>query len=177
MLKSEVVTLRAVEPTDADLMYDVENDVDSWRYGETIAPLSRNVIRDYALNYDGNPFTARQLRLIITTTSDSKPVGVADLYDIDPVNRNAFIGIYILPGSRRCHIASQALKLLEGYSFKLLRLRNLAAKVESGNLASSLLFSNLGFIVSGRFKSWFIDEQSRTSDMLLFTKSLAASDL
>ena len=66
MLHSQRLHLRALEPSDADFMYEVENDAQAWRYSDTIAPLSRKILRDYALTYDADPFTAGQLRLIIT---------------------------------------------------------------------------------------------------------------
>ena len=49
MLASARLILRAVEPIDADFMFEVENDPLAWRYSDTVAPLSRRQLRDYAL--------------------------------------------------------------------------------------------------------------------------------
>ena len=42
-----------------------------------------------------NPFTAGQLRLIITEEGSNNPVGIVDLYEVSQRHQRAFIGIYI----------------------------------------------------------------------------------
>ncbi|MDE6337130.1 MAG: GNAT family N-acetyltransferase [Muribaculaceae bacterium] len=168
------VKLRAVEPIDADMMYEVENDSRCWRYGEVIAPLSRRIIRDYALNYDADPFSARQLRLIITCLSEGcqYQAGVVDLYEIDPIHRRAFVGIYILPPFRERGIAHTALRLLEDYAAQILRLRKLAARIESINTSSIRLFEKATFVKSATLSDWFSLSGGGFSDMLVYTKSI-----
>lgn len=168
------VKLRAVEPIDADMMYEVENDSKCWRYGEIIAPLSRRIIRDYALNYDADPFSARQLRLIITCLSEGCQcqAGVVDLYEIDPIHRRAFVGIYILPSFREKGIAHAALRLLEDYAKNTLRLRKLAARIESINTPSIRLFERAAFEKSALLPDWFSLADGGFSDLLIYTKSI-----
>lgn len=172
MMKQSQITLRAVEPLDADFMYEVENDTLCWRYGETIAPLSRRILRDYALTYDANPFSARQLRLIVSDFSSnaSTPTGILDLYEIDPVNRRAYVGIYILPQFRGRGIATAALQLLQAYAKHTLQLRILAANIESVNLTSIHLFEKAGFIHQATIPEWFILADGGFSNLLIFTK-------
>lgn len=112
MILTDRLALRALEPTDADFMYDVENDSESWRYSDTVAPLSRKMLRDYALDYDADPFRAGQLRLIITDRQNGVPVGIADLYDISQRHRRAFAGIYIRPDFRGNGYAEEAVDAL-----------------------------------------------------------------
>ena len=164
--------LRAVEPSDADFMYEIENDASAWRYGDTIAPLSRRIIRQYALDYEADPFAARQLRLIVTVKQENSmvPVGAVDLYEIDPVHRRAFVGIYILPAYRGCGIAQAALTDLENYACKVLRFRMLAAKVESDNKSSLSLFERCGFKVSAILPEWFATTDGQFTDLNLMTK-------
>jgi len=40
-MKQQKVRLRAVEPSDVELMYPVENDISLWESGTTTAPVSR----------------------------------------------------------------------------------------------------------------------------------------
>ena len=107
------VKLRAPEPTDTDRMYLWENDPEMWRFGYSPAPLSRQQIWEYISNYNADPFTASQLRLMID--SDGETVGTADLYDIDIRHRRAFVGIMIAPAYRRKGNAMAALKALQTY--------------------------------------------------------------
>ncbi|MDE5849776.1 MAG: GNAT family N-acetyltransferase, partial [Muribaculaceae bacterium] len=55
--------LRALEPEDADMMYDAESDEAAWRYSDYLAPMSLELLREYALTYDADPFRSGQLRL------------------------------------------------------------------------------------------------------------------
>lgn len=176
MTSSSSLILRAVEPTDADFMYEVENDAASWRYGDIIAPLSRHNLRNYALNYDADPFSARQLRLIIIShpSKGGVPIGVADLYDIDAVHRRSFVGIYILPSFRREGRASQALKLLENYAMNVLNLRMLAAKIESVNHISLSLFKRSGYLTTAVIPEWFNYAGSAPTDLIILTKNLVS---
>ena len=54
--------LRALEPEDAAIMLQWENDRDGWQYSDTVAPLSGHQVREYIANYDADPFSAGQLR-------------------------------------------------------------------------------------------------------------------
>lgn len=166
------IILRAVEPVDADFMYEVENDDACWRYSDTVAPLSRKILRDYALNYSADPFSARQLRLIISEKEPNvgRQLGVADLYEIDPIHRRACVGIYLLPSFRNEGIASEALKILEDYAFRMLNLRLLAAKVEGFNTTSLALFKRCGFVVAAVVPEWFSYAVNKISDLIILTK-------
>lgn len=172
MLPSRLVRLRAVEPIDADFMYEIENDPECWRYGETIAPLSRRIIREYAMNYDADPISARQLRLIIVSVATDRPVGMVDLYEIDPIHRTAFVGIYILPSLRRKGYGSEALQILEKYASQTLRLRILGVRIESDNERSLKLFEGAGFVKRGNLPQWYSHPDGSFSDMMILSRSL-----
>ena len=42
-----MISLRALEPEDLDLIYRIENDPDFWRHGSTTVPYSRYALRQY----------------------------------------------------------------------------------------------------------------------------------
>lgn len=171
MITTDRIVLRAVEPIDADFMFDVENDSDAWEYSDTIAPISRKIIREYALTYNSDPFSAGQLRLIITDRSDNTPVGIIDLYEISAVHRRAFVGIYICSGFRNKGYAKEALKALCRYASEKLRLRKLAAYVTDGNEYSRRLFSASCFKEEAILKEW-LDTPSGLKDVSIFTLPL-----
>ena len=60
------VVLRAVEPEDLDMMYDIENDPDVWNVSNTNMPYSRFALHEYIANATGDIYTDKQVRLIIT---------------------------------------------------------------------------------------------------------------
>lgn len=171
MTKSGKIALRAVEPTDADFMFDVENDPEAWRYGDTIAPISRRIIRDYAVGYDANPFTSGQLRLVVTDKDSGAPAGLVDLYDISCTHRRAFVGIYICRQYRRKGFANDAIHAICNYAKEILMLRKLSAKIEDSNTKSISLFEKSGFSKEASLKDWFLHPDGTTSNLLLYTSN------
>ncbi|MDE5875558.1 MAG: GNAT family N-acetyltransferase, partial [Muribaculaceae bacterium] len=154
MLHSNRLHLRALEPSDADFLYEVENDHEAWRYSDTVAPLSRKVLREYALTYDADPFSAGQLRLIISEEGNSNLIGIIDLYDVTSRHQRAFIGIYICKEFRKKGYAEEAIRLIEEYAHNTLHLNQLGAKVDESHETVVKLFSNLGYKQSGRLEEW-----------------------
>ncbi|MCH5226844.1 MAG: GNAT family N-acetyltransferase [Muribaculaceae bacterium] len=172
MLHSNRLHLRALEPADADFMYEVENDAQAWRYSDTIAPLSRKILRDYALTYDADPFTAGQLRLIITEKDTNQPVGIVDLYEVSQRHQRAFIGIYICENFRRKGYAEETLELIEDYAHNTLHLHQLGVKVEDGYTKGEDLFQNRGYVLKGNLEDWLSTPDGHFVGMKIFTKSL-----
>lgn len=193
------VRLRALEPEDVDRLYIWENDRDMWPFGGTSAPLSRHQLWEYATNYDANPFAAGQLRLIIehatapdnaipqssqssqyTQSSQNSqnsqssliPCGIIDLYDIDPVNSRAMVGIMVAPQWRSRGIATRALELVGEYCRDILGLATIASEVASDNLPSIRLFGGkAGYRQVGERPSWY-RRRERFVSALLFQKQL-----
>ncbi|MCH5222420.1 MAG: GNAT family N-acetyltransferase [Muribaculaceae bacterium] len=172
MLHSQRLHLRALEPGDADFMYEVENDEQAWRYSDTIAPLSRRILRDYALNYDADPFTAGQLRLIITEKVNKNPVGIIDLYDVSQRHQRAYIGIYICKDYRGKGYAGETLDLIEDYAHNTLHLHQLGAKVEASHAKAEKLFSGRNYELQGELKDWLSTPDGKFAGMKIFTKKL-----
>ena len=59
------IRLRAVEPSDTDWIYLLENEPSARAVSAELAPLSRQQIWEYASNYDANPLKDGHLRMII----------------------------------------------------------------------------------------------------------------
>lgn len=172
MLHSTRLHLRALEPSDADFMYEVENDAQAWRYSDTIAPLSRKILRDYALNYDADPFTAGQLRLIITEEGSNNPVGIVDLYEVSQRHQRAFIGIYICKDYRGKGYADETIQLIEEYAHNTLHLHQLGAKVEENHKTAENLFLNRDYKLQGNLEDWLSTPDGKFVGMKIFSKKL-----
>ncbi|MCY1233157.1 pseudaminic acid biosynthesis N-acetyl transferase [compost metagenome] len=95
------------------------------------------------------------MRLAICKNDTLQAVGLIDLFEYDPRNNRAGIGIIIKDeGNRNQGIGSQALELLIGYSFKQLNVKQLFANINPENEASVTLFTNFGFQKIGIKKQW-----------------------
>lgn len=164
------IYLRAVEPEDLDLFYQWENDYDIWQYSRRVIPLSRFTLTKYMKTANEDIFQTGQQRLIIVAKETDAPVGAVDLFDFDPIESRAAIGILIYDETERQKgFATEAVRLLEAYAFGPLRLHQLYCDVAEDNDASIKLFSGLGYIHTCTKKEW-LNDGYRWKDELLFQK-------
>lgn len=170
-LEDDTLLLRAVEADDANVMWKVENDSSQWVENCMAAPLSQMMLTDYALSYDADPFRTGQLRLIIERKTDEAVIGIIDLYDISAVHRHAFVGIYIIPEFRNLGFGGKSLILLEKFTFSVLNLIRIGAKIVIDNEESIKLFKKLNFSECGTMPEWIITGDEK-KDLLLFSKKL-----
>ncbi|MBF9219573.1 GNAT family N-acetyltransferase [Hymenobacter ruricola] len=149
-----MVHLRALEPDDLDFLYTLENDRDIWGVSDTLAPLSRQALREYLTHATTDIYVVRQLRQVVTTEISGVAVGVVDLFEYDALHQRAGVGITILASERRHGYARQALELLKEYARDVLRLHQIYATVGATNLASMRLFRAAGFRRVGTRRAW-----------------------
>lgn len=152
-LKTDQTYLRALEPTDLDFLYALENDTTVWHVGNTLTPYSKFVLEQYLENAALDIYTVKQLRLIICN-AEHHPIGAIDLFDFDPLHRRAGIGIVITAEHRGNGHASDALDLLLEYCQNTLRLHQVYCSVTATNLPSIHLFTKAGFTQVGIRKDW-----------------------
>ncbi len=166
----EKVKLRAIEPADIDLLYEWENDENQWYISNTIAPFSRFVLEQYIMNSHLDIYSTKQLRLMIEKISDDengKTVGMIDLFDFDPNNKRAGMGILIKKSERKKGWASEAMELLIDYCFNVLHLHQVYCNILENNIASLELFKKHGFEISGLKKEWIQVKDTWENEYLL----------
>lgn len=145
-LKGKNIYLRALEPNDLEFVYAMENDQSIWEVSNTQTPYSRFLVKQYLENAHQDIYEAKQLRLAICQDEDFPALGLIDLFDFDPQNRRAGIGIVIQSiNDRNKNIGSEALHLMIQYAFHNLNLHQLYANIATDNLASLALFTKFGF--------------------------------
>ena len=153
-LKGKQVYLRALEPKDLEFLYQLENDTSIWEISGTLKPYSKKVLRLYLENAHRDIYEVKQLRLCICDMKD-KCIGLIDLFDFDPKNKRAGIGIVIVkPGDRNKGRGAEAVSLLCNYAFTILDLHQLYANILEENKGSIHLFEKLGFKKIGLKKEW-----------------------
>lgn len=153
-MKGELLLLRALEPSDIDLLYVWENNVDEWKYSTTVEPFSRNLLEQYVLNSDHNIFTANQLRLMMVELKSGKAVGSVDLFEFSPIHQRAGVGIFVASKYRKMGFASEALSLVKKYAQEVLFLHQLYANIGAKNRESIALFQTSGYQQVGCKKEW-----------------------
>nr|WP_299388844.1 GNAT family N-acetyltransferase [Allomuricauda sp.] len=153
-LKGKNIYLRALEPTDLDFLYQLENDTAIWEISGTLKPYSKKVLRLYLDNAHRDIYEVKQLRLCICTPDD-RCVGLIDLFDFDPKNKRAGMGLVIAnPEDRNKGWGAEAIELLCKYAFSTLDLHQVYANILEENKPSIHLFEKLGFTLIGVKKEW-----------------------
>jgi diamine N-acetyltransferase len=82
------------------------------------------------------------------------PIGTVDLYEFDPMNLRAGVGILLDENYRQKGYGSQVLDLIKDYTFKFLFLKQLYAYVPKKNLVSQKLFTRCGYVQTGILQEW-----------------------
>ncbi len=156
LLEGKNIRLRALEPEDLQFIYQWENNSNVWRVSETVSPYSKFVIKQYLANADKDIYEAKQLRLMIElkTVGQERTIGTVDLFDFDPFNNRAGVGILIEEKEQGRGYASETLELLIEYCFNFLNLKQLYSHIPADNEPSLALFKSHKFEVSGLLKSW-----------------------
>ncbi|WP_136465579.1 GNAT family N-acetyltransferase [Flagellimonas onchidii] len=153
-LKGKKVYLRALESKDLEFLYQLENDTSIWEISGTLKPYSKKVLRLYLDNAHRDIYDVKQLRLCICDIKDNC-IGLIDLFDFDPKNKRAGVGIVIAkPSDRNKGWGAEALSLLCNYAFSILDLHQLYANILEENERSIHLFEKLGFERIGLKKEW-----------------------
>lgn len=157
-LENDSIRLRALEPEDVEILYTWENNTDLWTYGSSLSPFSRLTLRQYIIDAQQQDiYQSRQLRLMVELKSEQDSpivVGAVDLYEYDPFNNRAGIGILIDPRSQGKKYAFQTLSLIKEYAFGFLNIHQLFAYIAVNNEKSYNLFQNSGYQMVGTLKEW-----------------------
>ena len=166
-LSGEKVYLRALEAEDLDFLYELENNAAIWEISGTITPYSRKVLKLYLENAYRDIYDVKQLRLCICTKEDER-IGLIDLFDFDPKNLRAGIGVVVVESANRNKgLGGEAIELLCKYAFSVLNLRQLYANVGEDNAASLYLFKKIGFEQVGVKKDWILSQGKFKNEILL----------
>ncbi len=154
-LENEHIRLRALEPEDLEILYQWENNTQLWKYGSTLTPFSRLTLRQYLIDSQQQDlYQMRQLRLMIELKAENLVIGSVDLFEYDPHNNRAGIGILIDDAYQRKNYATEALQLVEKYAFDFLDIHQLFAYIAVENEKSYGLFQKLGYNLVGTLKDW-----------------------
>ncbi len=166
-LKDDLITLRALEPEDIELLYEWENNEEIWSVSHTITPFSKHILALYLQNSDKDLYESKQLRMMITT-KNGKTVGAIDLFDFDPFHSRVGIGILIHKKEDRSKgFATTALNLMVHYCFEKLNLHQIYANILTDNEVSMKLFTKAGFELTGTKKEWIREEGKWVDEHLM----------
>ena len=168
MIAGEKIQLIALEPGDIDLLYRWENDPLVWAVSGTSGPFSKYTLQEYIKTANQDIFTTKQLRLVICLNESDEKIGFIDLFEYDPLNNRAGVGILIGDRTQRNKgFATEALNLLKRYAFRTIGIHQLYCHVQVSNNESIKLFERCGFSRVATLRDW-IKDAGRYEDVILF---------
>lgn len=166
-IEGRLCCLRALEPCDLDVMYGWENDTSVWRVSGTQAPFSRHILSHLIEQQQFDIYSTRQMRLVVESVATAEAVGAVDLFEFDPHNRRAGVGIIIGPEHRQKGYGLDALLTLEAYAREVLMLRQLWCSVTQDNKASRALFQKAGYEQCGCRREWILTPEGALDEILM----------
>lgn len=166
-MKGQKVHLRAVEPTDLPLLYEWENDVDNWEVSHTMEPYSKALLEKFIETSAQGLYGNRQQRLMVVTNETNETVGAIDIFDFDPQNRRAGIGILIDKKHRHNGFGLEAVELTKKYLFETVKLHQIYCNILIDNSYSLQLFQKAGFEICGKKKEWILTKNGWADEYFL----------
>lgn len=167
LLTNGIITLRALEPDDVELLYKWENDISVWKVSNTHAPLSKFVLANYIKSSHHDIWESKELRLLIENDKH-RAVGTIELFDFEPFHSRAGLGIMVFESDeRRKGIAKQSVEIISEYVLNELGLAQLYVNIAESNKASLALFNKLGFELVGVKKQWLRTGRGWENELLL----------
>jgi diamine N-acetyltransferase len=155
LLENDKIRLRALEPEDLDILYRLENNAHLWIHGNTLAPYSKLMLRQYISEAQQQGiYEAKQLRLMIELKGEQAVIGSVDLYDFDFHNSRSGVGILIDENYQKQNYGSQTLGIIKDYAFTFLRIKQLYAFIATDNNSSIRLFEKSGYVYAGKLRDW-----------------------
>lgn len=149
------IHLRALEPEDLDWLYELENDPGMWAVGADAMHYSRYALRRYVAGQPRDFFQAGELRLAVVAGGLDRPAGLIDLTARSMADGRAEVGIGLRRDCRGRGIGGAALRAIEDYARRYLRLRLLYALVsDTRNDPCRRLFRAAGYEQTALLRGW-----------------------
>jgi diamine N-acetyltransferase len=167
MISTAQLLLRPVEPTDLEVLYAWENDLELMRTRDNDHVYSKQQLMQYIQAAGFSLQETGQLRLMICERAGN-PIGTLDFYDYHSLHRRAGVGILIGEQALRARgFGKEALLAGMRFAFEQLSVHQLYCEITAGNKESEALFTACGFSLVGVKKDW-IWKADRYMDVRLY---------
>lgn len=153
-----MVDLRLISEDDFETILSWENNIAYWVVSGTRVPFSKDLIKAY-VSESQDVYKVKQVRFVIYLKHEPEVlVGCVDLFEFDPFNLRAGVGILIDDNERGKGYGKEALKLIEKYAATHLKVKNLYCNILANNKASNSLFKAVGYKKCGEKLNWTLED-------------------
>lgn len=148
MLSGAKVVLRTIQPADADALYEIAAELDTWELRNPSPPrgLSRPEFEaKFATSLSADPGDV-SFAIVVA----DEVVGRCGLFDFDQLARTAEVGIALAASARGYGYGEDALRVLIRFGFERHNFRRLHLVAIASNLAGLACYRKVGFVEEGR---------------------------
>jgi RimJ/RimL family protein N-acetyltransferase len=148
VLRGELVTLRAATAADADALYELSAELETWeeRQPQPPAPLTREAFDERFERRQKD--TGADLRFVVE--ADGEVAGSCELFGVEHLARSAEVGIALRAPARGRGLGTDALRVLVDFAFTRLNLRRVHLTVLADNAPAVASYTRVGFVEEGR---------------------------
>jgi RimJ/RimL family protein N-acetyltransferase len=149
MISSGAVSLRPVQADDLDTIYAIFADLDTWelRTPQAPAPFTMMAFRQW---YSRILEDRDEIEFAITV--QDRLVGRCTLLHLDPLARNAELGIALAAGERGHGCGTDAVRALVEFGFERRNLHRIFLHVLASNAPAVAAYRAAGFVEEGRLR-------------------------
>ena len=162
MITGKLVSLRAPEERDFDVIFGIFADIDTWEERGPRPPIALPRA-EFEERYRSQ-LTASQDDAHFVIDVDGAAVGRVDLFGIDNLARSAEVGISLHPSARGHGYGTDALRLVVEFGFVRRNLHRIHLTTLATNTGALTCYQRVGFVEEGRLResAWvrgeYIDE-------------------
>ncbi|HEX7222176.1 MAG TPA: GNAT family protein [Candidatus Limnocylindrales bacterium] len=164
LVRGQLVYLRALEPDDAELIHSWYAHADTARLmGEWPRSLARRrADAETAVRESGRDWFA----FVVCLVADDRPVGRADVFEVDRLNGSAGFGLAIGEHSERGRgLGTDAVNAILDFCFGQLRLERVWLVTDSVNDRAQHVYEKTGMIHEGRLRKAFYQDGAYQDDI------------
>ena len=157
ILRGERVYLRAIEPADAELVFGWYEHADTARL---MGELPRSLARRRAdIESQTGEMGRNWYAFVICLVADDRPIGRADIFEIDQINGSAAFGLAIGEHDQRgLGLGTEAVEVIVDFCFGQLRVERVWLVTDSVNLRAQHMYEKVGFVHEGRLRRAFYQD-------------------
>jgi [ribosomal protein S5]-alanine N-acetyltransferase len=161
------LTLRFLEPYDADALFAIYADPQAMRYWSCAPWVELGQAASHIALSRHHYGSGESLRLAVTLAATGELIGTATLYAFNRANRRCEIGYLLSRAHWGQGYMPEALAALIDYGFGALDLHRIEADLHPDNQASATILERLHFRQEGRLRErWFVDGE--LSDSVIY---------
>lgn len=151
-LETSRLLLRRVDNDDANEIFALRSNAQTMKYiPRTLAKTTQDAL-DHIAMIDEKIINNEGINWGITLKNEPKLIGIIGHYRIKPEHHRAEIGYMLLPEYHGKGIASEAVREVVNYGFKVMKLHSIEAIIAPNNSASEKVLLKNGFVKEAHLK-------------------------